>query len=214
MTCFRNILVFQPAAIGDVMFATPVAKILKSNFPEAHVVWWTHSSTKGLLQLCPYIDEVIDYQKQDGIFAQRKKLHKLNPDLVIDLVGSTRAHMLTLFSKACVLHLHKDKIGKHSKHIVDNMLATLAPLVLKIKSNPYPTLEVDPNAFPKIVNVIKANNQHLMIALVPCVGTLRLNRAWEIKRWYELAQKILLEGLWQQGWARISELTCQRFLQE
>ncbi len=35
---FGNILIFHPAAIGDALLATPVAKTLKLNFPGAKLL--------------------------------------------------------------------------------------------------------------------------------------------------------------------------------
>lgn len=65
MTSFSNILIFQPAAIGDVMLATPVAKTLKHNFPGAKITFWGHPAVGQLLMaLCPYIDEYIEYDKR------------------------------------------------------------------------------------------------------------------------------------------------------
>ncbi len=200
MSHFRNILVFQPAAIGDVMFATPVAKTLKANFPSAQITWWTHASTKDLLQLCPYIDTVIDYKRSDGILKQRKIIKQQDYDLVVDLVGSTRAKLLTIFSKTKVLHLKKQSLkSKELKHIVDNLLHTLAPLNLARQAKPFPTLSLNsatnktlPQQAQTIIKDAQAPGKKL-VALVPAVGSIRPNRAWDKNNWKELARKLQAE---------------------
>lgn len=179
------------------MFATPVAKTLKANFPSAQITWWTHASTKDLLQLCPYIDAVIDYKKSDGVLKQRSTIAGQDYDLVIDLVGSTRAKLLTFFSGIKVLHLKKQSLqSKNLKHIVNNLLDTLEPLNLTRQTKPFPTLSftsASTKTLPQPAqDIIKAAlaPEKKMVALVPAVGSIRPNRAWDKGNWRELAEKL------------------------
>lgn len=194
---FKNIAIIHPAAIGDAMFGTPVAAALKSSFPNAHLTYWTHESLFGLLKLCTSIDALAPFDRKAGIFAQRQQLNQLNADLVVDLVGSTRTKLITLFNKAPVLTHNKSEFKRRTDlHIVDSMFSTIAPLNLAEQESKYPTLTPDLSLLQTISEAAYKAKQEgkRLIALVPSVGTFRPHRAWPIDKWIQLIEKMQTEA--------------------
>jgi lipopolysaccharide heptosyltransferase II len=61
----KNILVISVNWIGDVVFSTPVYRALKEAYPRSRVCVLAVPRVKSVLELCPYVDEVIVYD-EDG----------------------------------------------------------------------------------------------------------------------------------------------------
>lgn len=193
---FRNIAIIHPAAIGDVMFGTPVAATLKENFPEARLTYWTHESLFSLLKLCPAIDAMAPFDRHAGIIDQRRQLDAFSADLIVDLVGSTRTKLITLFNRALVLtHNKKEFKRRTDMHIVDSLLSAVDTLNLNARKDKYPTLKTDANLFEAISKdtyQAKLSGKQI-VALVPSVGTLRPHRAWKMDGWIGLIENIFDE---------------------
>lgn len=60
---FKNILVIRLDQIGDVVMTTPFLRELRRNVPSAHITLLVSSDTYNLMETCPYVDTVIDYEK-------------------------------------------------------------------------------------------------------------------------------------------------------
>jgi hypothetical protein len=54
----RKFLIGQLAYFGDCLYATTVAKQIKSDFPDSHVTWAIASKYKSILLLNPYVDKI------------------------------------------------------------------------------------------------------------------------------------------------------------
>ncbi|HMP54742.1 MAG TPA: hypothetical protein PKD05_24545, partial [Candidatus Melainabacteria bacterium] len=66
----ERVVIFHPAAIGDSMLATPVARTLRKNFPDTKITYWSHGSLeKILLDFCPAVDNFENYQKDAGLIS-------------------------------------------------------------------------------------------------------------------------------------------------
>lgn len=97
----NKILVIKPAAIGDVLLATPAAENLRYNFPNAEINFLTQKFCKEILTGNPFINRVLTYDLAlDGGWFIIRKIRKQKYDLVIDLFGNPRTALITLFSKA------------------------------------------------------------------------------------------------------------------
>jgi len=196
----QHIVIFHPAAIGDSMMASPVAMVLKKYFPDAKITYWSHSSLRPLvLDMCPYIDQYLDFKKEN-VFRLLAKLKATKCDLFIDLSASLRGGILSAFGASKALRMTKKKVGDIAfGHMVDNFLDTIRPLCPQLPETLFPTLDVEKIASeslsamsPDVVQLI--NESENLIAIVPGVGKLRPNRAWPEANWIELIQSILQEG--------------------
>ncbi len=61
----KNILVVSVNWLGDAVFSTPVYKNIKENHPGARVTAMAVPRVKAVLELCPFIDDIIVYD-EDG----------------------------------------------------------------------------------------------------------------------------------------------------
>ncbi len=194
MKNFQNILVIHAAAIGDAVLATPVSVKLKFALPSAKITYLTHPSLFPLLELCTAIDAFHPYDKKESIFAVRRRISSLKPDLIVDLSGSIRTFFRTVLLSNSVLHYKKQgEKSHHVVHAVDNFLHTIAQLELPDAPSIFPSLHPQKQHFQLLArNLAVPDRPH--IALVPGVGTLRPHRAWNESNWIALAKEILIDG--------------------
>lgn len=68
------ILVLRAEAIGDMVVTTPFLRELRRNYPERHITLVCSSAIYNLVELCPYVDEVLTYRKQ---FSRHKYITNL-----------------------------------------------------------------------------------------------------------------------------------------
>ncbi len=195
MQAFGNILIYHPAAIGDCMLATPVATTLKLNYPAAQLTYWTHSSLRPiLLELCPAVDEVVDYVRDASLFQHMKTFEQLQPDLFVDLSNSFKSSAFTWMTKIKVLRYEKQAPQvRPIKHATANFLDTIRPVCNEYPEHLFPTIFPDAFAVDVVHKVISEHGfgPQPMIGIVPGVGKLRPHRAWIYDGWKYLLQHIL-----------------------
>jgi ADP-heptose:LPS heptosyltransferase len=196
----NHIVIFHPAAIGDAMLATPVAAILKRNFQSAHISYWTHGSLKIVIKdMCPPVDDFVDYKRGQNIFNLSAQLKSLKADLFIDLSNSMKGKLMPLLSGTRALHYKKRPDGvKPIRHAADNFVDTIRTIANDIPDQLFPTV------FPSDEVVAGARKEHLpeqtfgnkpLIAFVPGVGKVRPNRAWTMDGFCDLIDKVLERDL-------------------
>ncbi len=98
--------------VGTLVLATPVYRAVRENFPSAKITVCVRPWTKNLLEICPYIDELIEYNFS-GLFDRIKfisELKKKNYDIAILLSGNFEAALL------CFLAGIKKRVGYPYDH--------------------------------------------------------------------------------------------------
>lgn len=108
-TKVKNILIIRLWSIAEILAATPLVRLLKQNFPGAHLDFLVGQGYEEVLAGCPFIDEVIPWATGDSRQPKKKDLWHLWWDwrkkkrgpyqLVIDLEGDRETKYLTLFSR-------------------------------------------------------------------------------------------------------------------
>lgn len=195
---FGNIVIFHPAAIGDALLASPVAKTLKLNFPGAKITYWSHQSLRQLIfGLCPSVDDFVDFSKDTGFFSLIRTIKQLKPDLLVDLSNSTKGQILPYFTPAMVLRYAKQRVGEDPvMHAVDNFMQTIAPVCEEMPKEYFPTIFPDALAAELLPDILKKQNitPGPMIGIVPGVGKLRPHRAWLFDGWEYLLQAVIERG--------------------
>ena len=109
----NRILVVKLSAIGDVLMATPVARALRTAFPESHIAWVVERKAADVVLGNPCLDEVIvwDRRKWGGAFgwlkglvmnasALRRALDGRRFDVALDLQGLLRSALVACASGA------------------------------------------------------------------------------------------------------------------
>lgn len=210
----NKILVIHAGAIGDVMLATPIAKIIKQKRHQIRVSYWVDSSLTNLLSSSPFIDDVYSFSKRDSFLRQLKDLRTGAYDLIIDLSSSSRSKWLCLFSQVPVLRYKKQPMrdGKHfhaTFNFIDTLGSAFPELALEstisgLADNDYyrqvmhdlfPTLVTDGHHGEEKSLGIKGREALLesnaKIAIVPGVGKFRPHRGWPMDYWLALCKDIL-----------------------
>lgn len=60
----KKILIIRLSSIGDVIHCTPVAKALKTTWPDCHITWLVGEVCAELIKYNPYVDEYIVWSRE------------------------------------------------------------------------------------------------------------------------------------------------------
>jgi lipopolysaccharide heptosyltransferase I len=108
------VLIVKPSAIGDVVHALPVLKLLKDHWPAAKFSWLVTPACAGILDGHPLLHEVIRFDRKGygsswrqprvlkSLFHFSRDLRARRFDIAIDLQGLFRSGWLTFQSGAPV----------------------------------------------------------------------------------------------------------------
>jgi heptosyltransferase-2 len=98
---YKKILIRAPDWIGDLVMAIPAIKTIRKNYLQSYISALCPSSSKPLLDDCPYLDEVLEYNVSDSLEKQVKLikfLRKKNFDLAVLLSGSFNAAIISFLA--------------------------------------------------------------------------------------------------------------------
>ncbi len=87
-TSGRRFLIILLGALGDVVRGLAVVNALKRSDPTCHVSWLVEPASSGVVSLHPGVDEVIVFQRKQGIrgmLALRKTLNDRTFDVTLDM---------------------------------------------------------------------------------------------------------------------------------
>ena len=100
---FARILIVKPSSFGDIVQAMPAVAALKKTYPNAKITWTVFSRWKDLIELFPFVDHVIEWDRKSGVkglVRAVKETKKKHYDLVIDMQGLLRSALYTKFINA------------------------------------------------------------------------------------------------------------------
>lgn len=106
----KNIIVFNPFGIGDVIFSTPIVRAIKNQIMDADITFIANKRVKFVLENNPFINRVLVYEKDDfrdmarkskikffkEFYGFLKNIKKLNADLFIDLSLNYQASFMSM----------------------------------------------------------------------------------------------------------------------
>lgn len=180
----EHIVIFHPAAIGDAVLATPVAALLKRNFPDTAITYWSHSSLEPLIAgRCRSIDRFVKFEKKP-VTTLISQLRGLAPDLFVDLSNSLKGRLLGLAAGCRTVSYRKDA----GKRAADNFVETIRPLIKNDEPPWFPTLVIPEGGNADDPDLFSPGDT--LIGLVPGVGNKRPHRAWPTDHWL-----VLIRGL-------------------
>ncbi|MGW8185742.1 MAG: lipopolysaccharide heptosyltransferase II [Desulfobacterales bacterium] len=111
----KRILIIRPSAIGDIVMASPMIRVLRHAWPRGHIAWLADTSVRGLLDNHPALDEVIYWSKEDWrrmmktlrllrlsseVASFSRDLKKRRFDIALDGQGLLRSRLLAWLSGA------------------------------------------------------------------------------------------------------------------
>ena len=108
----RRILIIKPSALGDIVHALPVLKLLRTRFPNATIDWLVVPAFASLLEEHPLLNGVVRFDRKGmsgwwrnwkeakALFAFSRDLRNRKYDLVIDLQGLLRSGWMAWQTRA------------------------------------------------------------------------------------------------------------------
>lgn len=103
-TRYRRILVSRTDRMGDVLITTPVIKALRQRYPSSFIALMVSGYTKELVEGNPYLDEVIEFNKDGshkglrGSLSMAGYLRRLDFDVAIILHPALRVHLISFLA--------------------------------------------------------------------------------------------------------------------
>ncbi len=98
----QNILIIKMSSAGDIILSIPALQAIRERFPKARISCVTNVEYNKILKNCPYIDEVILFDKRKhhgyGLLEFCKNLRKNKFDKVIDLQNNKKSHIISFLS--------------------------------------------------------------------------------------------------------------------
>ena len=151
----KKILLVQLYSNGDCLYATTVARQIKTDYPDCHLIWGIASFCKTIIANNPYVDEILPVdgvakndapalrrfkkfiflQKQKGIYDEVFFIHNGDTNQAY-YDGSIRSSILRAYGKPItvpfipVLQLQQEEILKAKQFAEDHHLATFNEVVL------------------------------------------------------------------------------------
>ena len=203
-----RILVIQYRPIGDVLLSTPLLKILKNEYPNAHLAFLSGRLASQVLTNNPYLDEILIFPKSEkdiiGGFFYFLKLRKYKFDLTIDLLGSPSTAWASLFSGA-KYRVGYDLRGRRyaynlkTSNITEDRYSSLKKLILlkrigikneEEKPEIFLTDEEKKNA-EKLFSELNISKEDFTISVSPV--SKRQARRWTKKGYAELCDILITE---------------------
>ncbi|MCJ7458301.1 MAG: glycosyltransferase family 9 protein [candidate division Zixibacteria bacterium] len=204
----EKFLIVRTDRIGDLILSTPVAEVLKRNYPKSRVVMLVSPYTKDLLQNNPWVDEVItdDNTGFKGLLKSIKILREGKFDVVVLLRPTLRLAFLLFFSGIKVrigtgyrayqflfnykIYQHRKTIKKHELEYNLDMLAPLGVSFEKILPKIYLSPEEE-NYSRQIYDDLNIKRDDIKIVIHPGSGGSSLN--YPLEKFAILADKLIEE---------------------
>ena len=112
----NNILIIKLDEAGDMVYATPVFKIIKQKYPSAKITLWCKNHTSELIKYDPFLNSIITDKNQ----LENKY------DLILDLRGNLQTLKYALFHPPKIrldrgiIRLKNKLKGKHPHELQTN----------------------------------------------------------------------------------------------
>ncbi len=212
----KNFLIVKLSAIGDVIHALPVAYALKEKYPDCHITWVVEPPAYDLVDMSPYIDEVILFEKKKfkslggflrGYGPLKHRIQRRTYDAVLDLQGLFKSAAIARLGKApvklgmCNMRELSDKVSRpvigpnaHG-HIVERYLDVARALGCPVNEVRF-TLNVperDAGLVPQIFAQAGANMDNPYVVLA--VGANWPNKRWPAENFARLADWLYVQKL-------------------
>jgi lipopolysaccharide heptosyltransferase II len=118
LAAIGKILVVRLSSIGDIILTTPLLRSLRTTYPGARITFVIKRQYEELLSSSPYIDELITFDKREGLNGLRRikqDLREQRFDLYLDIHKNWRSRYL----RFC---LHARKTTSYRKLILKRTL--------------------------------------------------------------------------------------------
>ncbi len=99
----RNVLVIKISSLGDVILSVPSLRAIRKKYEDAVVKVLVDFRFSGVLEGCPYVDEVITCdirgrERGTGFFSFLERLRSEDFDISIDLQNNRKSHLMAFLA--------------------------------------------------------------------------------------------------------------------
>jgi heptosyltransferase-2 len=198
-----RIVVWQPAYLGDVVFAAPLTAAIAQAMPDAELAFVARPPADAIARRLPGVRRVFTYDKYGrdrGVFGARKLLAELRafaPDLWLSLHGSVRSGLFARFSRAARTVgpageagslFFGERVSLSGQTFPGRAVAVASAIDLEAK----PELRLD------LTDEVRAQGRKILgdrptLALIP-------GSEWETKRWPAALCAALAKEYLAKGW--------------
>jgi len=206
-----KILILKPSALGDVVQALPVLRLLKLHFPDSEIFWWIDSTLQALLEADPDLSGTLPFERRrwssplhwDELLASVRRTRALKFDWVIDLQSLARSGAFAwLANGELTVGLDDAREGARGfydlvaprpsfhTHAVDWYLATLRLLRVPVHWN-FTWLPERRQVAAGVREKWQADTGRWLI-LQP--GARWINKRWPVESFAELARRLATEA--------------------
>jgi heptosyltransferase I len=213
----KSILIIRPSAIGDIIMASPIIRVLRESYPDAHISWLIEPPVQDLLRYNKDLNDVIIWPKSlwRDLFAKRhfillkreiskfaEQLRSRNFDLALDVQGLLRSRWFAWLSGADERVGFKSKEpgeflmtkiylrGQHTGMMGSEYRFIMQELGL-FPGEFHPDISLSPEDEAAALQMIKALNIHGSYAVFAPFTT-RPQKHWFEDRWADLARSIFM----------------------
>ena len=209
----RNILIIKPSAVGDVVHALPVLRLLRLRYPAARISWLVTPACAGLLEEHPMIDEVIHFDRKyfasgwrnAGVLWQlvrfTRQLRARKFDLVMDLQGLFRSGWLAWMTGsarrigeeraregASLFHSRRVDTGPADRHAIDRYLRIAEAAGCDLSGGVQFIFNTDEKVRQQVTELLAPLDGKPFALLVP--GTNWLTKRWPVESFHQLAEAL------------------------
>lgn len=201
----KKILIIAADYIGDTLFITPLLPIIRKNYPSAHISIWVKSASEEVVEINPYINDILVFDKYKIIqgynylhyslclkekinFLRQLRLKKF--DLVLDCSGIITTNLFAFFSGAKIVTgfahkgiptlLNKPILDKEHISYTDRLYKLLNSLGISehVGRPEYFIPDKSEDFANQFININKIYSYSLLIGVHPVAG-------WAAKRWQQ-----------------------------
>ena len=206
-----KIFILKPSALGDVVQALPVLRLLKLHFHGSEIFWWIDSRLQALLETDPDLSGILSFERRrwssplhwDELLASVRRIRALKFDWVIDLQSLARSGTLAwLANGELTVGLDDAREGARGfydlvaprpsfhTHAVDWYLETLRLLRVPVHWN-FTWLPERREIAAEVREKWQADTARWLI-LQP--GARWINKRWPVESFAELARRLATEA--------------------
>src|SRR5438876_7618066 len=207
---FLKILILKPSALGDVVQALPVLRLLRLHLPGSEIFWWIDARWRALLEADPDLSGILSFERRrwssplhwDELLASIRHMRALKFDWVIDLQSLARSGAFAwLANGELTVGLDDAREGapgfydlvaprpSFHTHAVDWYLETLRLLRVPVHWN-FTWLPQRREVASGVMEKWQADTARWLI-LQP--GARWINKRWSIESFAELARRLATE---------------------
>jgi len=217
----EKILIVRLSAIGDVIHSLPTAYALRQKYPNAQIDWLVEEQSYPLVNLNPYLDNVIILPRErwkksikkdvikglKSFFSFFKNLRSENYDITLDLQGLFKSAISSFFvnpdlrmgpadgrEMSTLFYQAKIKIPNQTMHKIKRNLHLASALGAKTDKVNY-GLKMTPGIKSKVSRLFEAeeiDKNKKLVAINPF--TTWDSKNWFLERYFQLANELIKAG--------------------